>query len=289
MNQQKLKVLFISSWFPNKENPTLGNFVEKHAEAVSLYADVSVLHVCFHSASDVKREYVVERHNNLDIHIVYLKKIKTNLPFIASFFKFCKILTAYHFGFKQIYKNTKPAIIHANVLIPIGLIAYYFKLTKKIPYIITEHWTGYLPQDANKPNSSMFFYRYFAKKTAALTPVTQNLALAMQNFKITGNYNIIPNVVEINLFKQKQASNTEVKRIVHVSSLVEEQKNFNGILTAISELKKHRNDFVLEIISDGNFEQYQNKINTLGIADKIIFHGKKNTAEVAEIMQQFAF
>ena len=226
MNQQKLKVLFISSWFPNKENPTLGNFVEKHAEAVSLYADVSVLHVCFHSASDAKKEYVVERHNNLDIHIIYLKKIRTNLSFIASILRFCKILTAYHFGFKQIYKNTKPLIIHANILIPIGLIAYYLKLTKQIPYIITEHWTGYLSQNANKPNSFVIFYRHFAKKAAALTPVTQNLALAMQDFKITGNYNVIPNVVEINLFKQKQVFNAEVKRIVHVSSLVEEQKEF---------------------------------------------------------------
>ena len=289
MDKKKLKVLFISSWFPNKENTTLGNFVKKHAEAVSLYANVSVLHVCFHSSADAKKEYVVESHNNLDVHVIYLKKIKTNFLFVSSILKFCKILTAYHFGFKQIYKNTKPAIIHANVLIPIGLIAYYFKLTKKIPYIITEHWTGYLPQDANKPDSSLFFYRYFAKKAAALTPVTKNLALAMQDFKITGNYSIIPNVVEIALFKQKQASHTEVKRIIHVSSLVEVQKNFSGILIALNELAKHRNDFVLEVISDGDFEQYYNKIAELEIADKIVFHGKKNTAEVAAIMQQCDF
>ncbi|MFZ4400487.1 MAG: glycosyltransferase family 4 protein [Bacteroidales bacterium] len=289
MNQQKLKVLFISSWFPNKQNSTLGNFVEKHAEAVSLYADVSVLHVCFHSAYDAKKEYVIERCENLDIHIIYLKKIKTNIPIFTAFLKFCKIITAYHYGFKQIYKNSKPAIIHANILIPIGLIAYYFKFTKKIPYIITEHWTGYLPQDANKPNSSIFFYRYFAKKAAALTPVTQNLALAMQDFKIIGNYNVIPNVVEINLFKQKQNINSEVKRIIHVSSLEEDQKNFKGILFAISELNKLRKDFLLEVISDGDFEQYQNNIEILGITDKIIFHGKKNTVEVAAIMQHCDF
>jgi glycosyltransferase involved in cell wall biosynthesis len=111
----------------------------------------------------------------------------------------------------------------------------------------------------------------------------------MKDYKIIGNYNIIPNVVEINLFKQKQNINSEVKRIIHVSSLEEDQKNFKGILFAISELKKRRNDFLLEVISDGDFEQYQNNIEILGITDKIIFHGKKNTVEVAAIMQQCDF
>ena len=38
------KILFISSWFPNKLEPTNGNFVQRHAEAVSLLHDVEVLH-----------------------------------------------------------------------------------------------------------------------------------------------------------------------------------------------------------------------------------------------------
>ncbi len=289
MNQPKIKVLFISSWFPNKENPTVGNFVEKHAEAVSLYADVTVLYVCFSALITAKQEYVYEKHNRLDVHIIYLKKYKTFIPFITSVLKFFRVLKAYHIGFQKIYKNSKPDIIHANVLIPIGLIACYFKLIKKIPYIITEHWTGYLPQDENKPGSSILFYRYFAKKAAFLAPVTQNLAAAMQDFNISGNFKVIPNVVEVKLFEKKKVSTANIKRIIHISSLDDKQKNISGILIAIHEMAKHRNDFVLEIISDGDFEQYHEKIERLGIVDKIIFHGKKNTAEVAAILCQCDF
>ena len=289
MEQEKLKVLFISSWFPNKVNPTLGNFVEKHAEAVSLYADVAVLYVCFDDLLTSKQSYVYEKHHKLDVHIVYLRKIKTNLPFIASLVKLFRIIKAYYYGFHQIYKKEKPDIVHANVLIPIGLIAYCLKLIYHIPYIITEHWTGYLPQDANKPTWTLFFYRYFAKNAGALTPVTLSLAKAMQDFNIIGNYKVIPNVVETNLFKKKELTSDTIKHIIHISSLVDEQKNISGILLAIHELAKHRDDFVLEIISDGDFKQYQAIIERLGIADKIIYHGKKNTDEVAVILAHCDF
>ena len=39
-----MKILFISSWFPNKLEPTNGNFVQRHAEAVALKHDVEILH-----------------------------------------------------------------------------------------------------------------------------------------------------------------------------------------------------------------------------------------------------
>ncbi|MBC7555687.1 MAG: hypothetical protein H7195_01860, partial [Chryseobacterium sp.] len=40
----KHKILFISAWFPNKLEPTNGNFVQRHAEASALYNNVEILH-----------------------------------------------------------------------------------------------------------------------------------------------------------------------------------------------------------------------------------------------------
>jgi len=47
MEAAKINVLFVSSWYPTRDKPTAGNFVQKHAEAVALYASVDVLHVAF--------------------------------------------------------------------------------------------------------------------------------------------------------------------------------------------------------------------------------------------------
>lgn len=41
---RRLKVLFITSWYPTKENPVAGVFVREHAKAVRLYDDVVVPH-----------------------------------------------------------------------------------------------------------------------------------------------------------------------------------------------------------------------------------------------------
>jgi len=286
MSAHNINVLFISSWYPTRLRPTDGNFVQKHAEAAALYANVDFLHVAFDPSLKKKYDYQKEVKNNVRTHIIYLAYPKINCPL----FKFIRYIKAYYYGFMQIYGATaKPDIVHANVLIPVGLIAYLFHLTKKIPYVISEHWTAYLPQDPVKPGRKLFFYRYFAKKSARLMPVTDHLAKAMAKMSVRGKYSVVPNVVDTSLFVPGPERNEPLKRIIHVSSLLDVQKNFSGMLVALFHLIDKRNDFIFEIISDGDFDQYKRKFEKLGISEKIIFHGRKTTEEVAAIMQHGDF
>ena len=39
------KILWLCSWYPNKMEPFNGDFIKRHAEAVSLYEDVQVIYV----------------------------------------------------------------------------------------------------------------------------------------------------------------------------------------------------------------------------------------------------
>ena len=41
----KLKILIIPSWYPNKKDPLWGNYFIKQAIALSEYASVSMLHI----------------------------------------------------------------------------------------------------------------------------------------------------------------------------------------------------------------------------------------------------
>jgi len=286
MSAHKINVLFISSWYPTRLRPTDGNFVQKHAEAAALYSNVVFLHVIFDPSLKNKYEYQIEVRNNVRTHIIYLAYPKIHLP-LLKFFRYVK---AYFYGYKKIFGTSeKPDIVHANVLIPVGLIAFLFHLTKKIPYVISEHWTAYLPQDPNKPGRKLFFYRYFAKKSAMLMPVTDHLAKAMEKMSVSGNYSVVPNVVDTSLFFPGPERKEMVKRIIHVSSLLDIQKNFSGMLVALVHLIDKRSDFIFEIISDGDFDQYKRKFEKLGICDKMVFHGRKSTEEVAAIMQHCDF
>ncbi len=290
MDKNNIRVLFISKWYPTYIDPMYGTFVERHAESVALFTNVDVLHVCFDPSLKKCKEYTVEKKNNLTVHRIYLKRKKNHIPLLSNIFKLLKIIHYYYYGFRLIYKGkTKPDIVHANILIPMGLIAYLFRITKKIPYIITEHWTGYSQKDPKPKMKFIFPYRIFAGKASALTPVTNNLADAMKAFSINGNFITVPNVVDTTVFRQKCESKELVKHILHVSSLDDKQKNFSGILTALFELSKKRNDFILDLVSEGNFDQFLHQVKTAGLENKIIFHGLKQMNEVADIMQRCDF
>ena len=54
---QKPNVLFISSWYPSKEHPTLGNFVQRHAEAINPFVNLFVVYVT--SSSTIDKEFEI--------------------------------------------------------------------------------------------------------------------------------------------------------------------------------------------------------------------------------------
>ncbi len=66
-----LNILFLASWYPSRTIPYSGNFVQRHAMAVSAYCNVSVLHAC--SDIDCKGKYEISIHDNEGVRevIVY--------------------------------------------------------------------------------------------------------------------------------------------------------------------------------------------------------------------------
>ena len=39
-----------------------------------------------------------------------------------------------------------PDLVHVQVALKAGLIALYLKWKYRIPYVLTEHWSGYYPE-----------------------------------------------------------------------------------------------------------------------------------------------
>ena len=68
------KVLFISSWYPNKTEPTAGNFVWRHAEAAALYHDVEVLHIAENAGQTRKLTLEDMMMGDIRTVIVYYRK-----------------------------------------------------------------------------------------------------------------------------------------------------------------------------------------------------------------------
>ena len=182
-------------------------------------------------------------------------------------------------------------MIHGNVLYPIGIIVFLLSFVYKIPYIFTEHWTGFL-NDTYKRFSRIkkLLFNYIAKKAKYIAPFTCNLKEYMIESGLNGNYVVIPNVVETNIFKWKEIKDHDKKSILHVSNIRDEHKNVSGLLRVVSKLSVTRQDFVLNIIHSEENKKIKELSDSLNLTDKFVrFLGRKSYNEVAEYMSESAF
>jgi L-malate glycosyltransferase len=287
MNGMKRKnVLFLSSWYPTRLSPTNGDFVQRHADAASKFHNVVVLHVVYDNNLEKNCEWTINSRNDLTEYIVYFK-----LPRIFRFLKSAAYIYTYAAGVRKIEKaHGRIDLIHANVLHPIGLVTLVLKFLYRIPYVFTEHWTGFLPMNRVKLSSlNMYFVRLAAKRAKCVMVVSENLRNSMQNLSIKANYAILNNVVDTSIFKVGEKKNTSTYRFLHVSTLNEAHKNVKGILRTMLALSKIREDFVLDIVSENSGNEILAYSRELSIEKHIQFHGYKNRTELAEMMQNSSF
>jgi glycosyltransferase involved in cell wall biosynthesis len=178
--------------------------------------------------------------------------------------------------------------VHANVLYPISWIALLFHYKFKLPFVLTEHWTAYMPEYPNKIKSfQLLLTKIAARKAEKIMVVSADLQKAMQNHKIKGKYEIIYNVVDDYFFNQNVEKNYNNKtRFIHISSLNDAQKNVSGIIKAVYQLSLIRNDFELCIIADGDATPFVQMSKELGVYQTYVhFEGIMTSEEIAFSLQ----
>ncbi len=274
---KKLHILFLCGWYPSKILPTNGDFIERHANAVSLLHKVTVIHIITDENSTKKIEISSKKLNGIDTHIAYLKKVKNPFYKAYLFLKAYKLLLA-----KVNYFD----LIHLNEVFPFGLFCLYSKFLKKKKYIISEHSTGYhSPQSKNISFFRILASRIITKNARFICPVTNNLQDSMQLLGLKSNYKRVPNVVDTNLFYPKENTNS-VFKIIHISNMNNEHKNIEGILRVVSQIEKEIDNFQFKIIGENSdkYLSYAKKININ--LEKTLFINQISHKEVAKNLQE---
>ena len=267
MDNERKHIVFLARWYPHRYDPMLGLFVQRHAEAAALYNDISVIYVHPDDCKNVARNVSIddETINNVRTIRVYYKKSKSKILSLFRFFRANKI---------ALKRLPKPDIIHVHVLTRLGLIAWWHKILHGTPYIITEHWSRYLPGN----DFSGFFRRKLTKTVvkhaSAVTTVTEILAKAMQAHGLCNkNYIVVPNVVDFNHFKPVPHHN-EIPKIVHVSCFENKSKNITGLIDALQILEEKNIAFRFVFIGDGiDFAMIKDYIKKLKHQENIKFTG----------------
>ncbi len=278
MNKERKHIVFLARWYPHRYDPMFGLFVQRHAEAASLFNDITVIYCNeqrevsnepdVHSSKPTaqsKFEIIRTLENNVDTIRVYYKKPKN---------KILSLLRFYRANMMALKLCKKPDLIHVHVLTRLGVIALIQKLLHKTPYIITEHWSRYLPG-----NDFSGFFRKLLTKTVVrnakcVTAVTEYLADAMKSHGLKNdNFVVLPNVINIDMFHISEKNNNPCK-IIHISCFEEKSKNISGLLESLKIVKDKGIDFRGVLIGDGiDFEMTKEKAKDLQLLDKVTFTG----------------
>lgn len=258
-SRKKLNIFFLASWYPSRINRSLGIFIRRHAEAVSIQHKVTVVHVVDDEAMK-EGEFRLDRKEvnaNLREVVLYYGKAESGLRILRSW-KNWKLMQK-HLDFallKAVEHEGKPDLLHLQVVWPFGAAALRFTRKHRIPLVTTEHWTGYQPEDGRYKGRLMrALTRKVIRKSQTVITVSEQLHKAMLKCGLNGNYTVVSNVVNIAQFRfNHQASNLGATRFIHVSSLDDAQKNVTGLIRAFAAAKKQHPAMQLTIVGSGNDE-----------------------------------
>ncbi len=290
-SKKRMHVLYLPRWYPHRYDPMMGLFIERHGISVNEHVDVSVLYV--HADDELKEKNydIVFSDDRLFEIRIYFRKSGIKPAFLANLVNLWRFLMAHRRGFRLIKKERRKAeLVHVHVLTRLGVIALINKIINKTPYVITEHWTRYLPTtDTYHGALRKWFTRKVVKHAAAVMPVTANLRDAMiDNKLVNDNYVVIPNVVNIDMFHPDETRKTSEKiKLVHLSCFTDKQKNISGILRVMKKLSDKRNDFQLTFIGDGeDFQEMKALSDKLELTDEaVVFAGLKENEELAAMLR----
>lgn len=289
------KVLFLARWYPDRYDPMTGLFIKRHAEVAAGFADVAVLYL--RAAPEEKRSFEIVQtlENNVNTVIVYYgtkpgftflpTKTRAAILFVLAFIKGYRFL---------LEKWGRPDLIHINVLTRLGIFALWLRIFRGIRYVITEHWSRYLPITGTYTGFfRKIFTRIVVRNADTVSTVSQNLANAMQSHGLNNSrYMVLPNVVDTDSYlpdPQKQKS--EKLRFVHISCFEDRSKNISGLLNVISKLTALRNDFECFMVGEGiDLDRMKALAAELGLTENhITFTGLLENEKLIEAYQSSRF
>ncbi|HOT92226.1 MAG TPA: glycosyltransferase [Anaerolineae bacterium] len=279
---RRLKVLFITPWYPSQEQPVAGVFVREHAKAVQLYDDVVVFHSQRRSHLRKLWEIIPELDESLSAglptwHIMH-RQLK--LPNSSFFLELGGALS----GLRRLrQQGFRPDIIHGHTYTS-GAIAVLLGKLFHVPAIVTEHSTEF-PRKLLK-GAGLWKARVAFGQAALVLPVSMALQRGIEAYGLRARFQIVPNVVDTQLFHPVPRIPGPIKRLLTVALLdPSHKKGIPVLLQALSQLP--RSDWQLDIVGDGPARaEYEQLVKSLNLTCSVKFHGSKSKAEVAQFMQQ---
>lgn len=229
-SQVQPKVLLISTWFPHEKAPTSGIFVERDARSLNEVVDLHVVHLVSPA--------VVQEKRKLRVDGLAITQIPVDLTNPLSLYR-----AAQHI--QPLLNATDIVHTHAmSTLIPLRL------TTIRVPWIHTEHWSGYVDWNYGWRNCVRHTMARLARRPDVVVSVSSVLAATIEKLS-KRPVEVIPNIVEYGGLKQRLDSlEDKTLKIVAVGNLIERKRPLLAASTCV-ELNKRGYSTVLTWVGEG--------------------------------------
>jgi glycosyltransferase involved in cell wall biosynthesis len=238
------KILWLVSWYPNEADPFSGDFIKRMAEAVSADQPINVVFVGKQPEEDspknLEKSNVESTTGSLNEFVEYYPSGGTRRGLISRINSLYAYLKLHLKIIREFRENDElPDLVHVQVAMKAGLIALYLKWKYKIPFVVTEHWSGYYELSRDSLFRKSFLDKYLARRilkhAALLLPVSEDLGRQINHYWAHVPFQKIPNVVNTRFFFRTENQPPDEFRFIHVSSLLY-PKNIEGIIRSFTEL-----------------------------------------------------
>ena len=183
-----------------------------------------------------------------------------------------------------------PDLVQLNVIQKQGLLALWLKIRYKIPFLIVEHWSGYLPESGQFMQQSTAKRRLahsIAKHASCILTVSQTLEKGMKQCGVqASHWGHINNIVDEFFYQGARNKEQGTRTLLHVSCFDERAKNTTALLQGFSVLCQQRKDIHLVMVGTGvDWQAAQRIANDLHIpSERITWTGEQTPQQVCEWM-----
>ncbi|TPG64555.1 glycosyltransferase [Hymenobacter nivis] len=297
-----MRILHLPKWYPHRYDDQDGDFVERHVAAIAAAAgpaaQVAVVFAAVARgplAGFIEEE--IDQTGPVPTWRYYYRARPTGWGPLDKVLKLGLWLACQRRGYRAVRRHwagAPPDLVHAHVLLRTGLAAWWLKARHGIPYLVSEHWTLYLPARAAQVGwARRWLTRAVLRRAGALHAVSRALADALGALGARAPRTaVIANVVDANLFRPSPAgapSPDQARRLLHVAAFHDRVKNLSGVLRAVAALRPAWPGLRLRVAGYGPDEAaLRHCAAALGLlADgTVVFLGKLPHAAVAAEMAQ---
>ncbi|WAC40324.1 glycosyltransferase [Pedobacter sp. SL55] len=227
----------------------------EQAKALQDRVNITIIHI--DADPDLKTWFLFSREiiEGFEVSKISFRKLtkKNVFRLNAIFYGLCVV----YLLLKERKKYRKADINHVHVLTRTAVLPYFIKFFYNVPYVITEHWSRYFPEN----NGYHGFFKkiatkFLVSKSNGLATVSKALKQSMDKFDLFHqNALVISNAIDTEKYNIVMAPPNEKFLILHVSGLNDGVKNVTGILRAVKILSENgKNNFEMVIVGDDEIE-----------------------------------